>query len=59
MLETEPASRSAWVIVYEAVQIAWAPGESVESGQLSSEVRGSLIDSPVRVRLPVLVTVME
>ena len=57
-LVTEPASRSAWVIVYDAVQVIDAPGARLAvAGQASSVALSSLtVNGPDNVTLPVLVT---
>jgi hypothetical protein len=59
---TEPASTSAWVSVYGAVQVVEPPGASVFVGQLTlSEgpaggARVAAVLRPVRLTFPVLVT---
>ena len=57
-LVTEPASRSAWVIVYDAVQVIDAPGARLAvAGQDSSVALSSLDrERPANVTLPELVT---
>ena len=57
-LVTEPASRSAWVIVYDAVQVIDAPGARLAvAGQDSSVALSSLtVNGPDNVTLPELVT---
>src|ERR1044071_9944778 len=52
---TKPASRSAWPIVYVAVQVVDAPGARLPGGQLTVAL-SSVTDTLVRVTLPVLVT---
>ena len=54
MFVTEPASRSAWVIVYDAVHVMLLPGSRVAvAGQLSSVALSSLtVNGPLRVTLP-------
>ena len=59
-LSTDPASRSACVITYSAVQTSCSPGASVTGCAQSSADRpgsGSVIDTPVSVTLPVFVAV--
>ena len=58
MLVTEPASRSAWVTVYDAVQVIDAPGARLAvAGQDSSVALSSLtVNGPANVTLPELVT---
>ena len=53
-----PASRSAWVIVYDAVHVIDAPGARLAvAGQDSSVALSSLtVNGPDNVTLPVLVT---
>ena len=55
-LSTTPASTSAWVSVYVAVHVVDAPGASVVTGQETVPTFGSSTTTPVRVTLPVLVT---
>ncbi len=57
-LVTEPASRSAWVIVYDAVQVIDAPGARLAvAGHDSSVALSSLtVNGPDNVTLPELVT---
>ena len=57
VLVTAPASTSAWVIVYEAVQVVVAPGASVVVGQPTGPVFGSATATSVRVTAPGLVRV--
>ena len=47
MLVTDPASTSAWVTVYEPVQVSDAPGARLESGQLTLATR--LSETPIPV----------
>ncbi len=58
MLVTEPESRSAWVIVYDAVQVMKSPGARLAvAGQVSSVALSSLtVNGPDNVTLPVFVT---
>src|SRR5215213_9081131 len=62
---TEPAFRSAWVTVYEAVHVIASPGSRLPSrfptvvtaGQLSFVVLlSATVTGPARLMLPVLVT---
>ena len=54
---SEPASRSAWVIVSEAVQVIEAPGARVAvAGQVAVAWSSATVNGPVSVTLPVLVT---
>ena len=57
-LVTEPESRSAWVIVYDAVHVIDAPGARLAvAGQDSSVALSSLtVNGPDNVTLPELVT---
>ena len=67
VLVTEPASTSACVAVYVAVQVTLSPGASVPmaGGQVIEDripvplKLSSVIDVPVTVTLPVLVTTKE
>src|SRR5205809_1101310 len=56
-----PASMSAWLTVYVAVQLIFAPGTSV-AGVTGVQARpgssGSLTVTPVRLVLPVLVALI-
>src|SRR5580765_1186650 len=55
---TEPASRSAWVTVWTAVQVVLWPGARLVTGQLGAlSVLSSVTVIPLIVTLPVLVTV--
>ncbi len=62
LLTTEPASASACVTAYEAVQVVASPGASVVTGQATEgtgpagAVNVSAMLSPVTVWLPVLAT---
>ena len=58
MLVTEPESRSAWVIVYDAVQVIDPPGARLAvAGHDSSVALSSLtVNGPDNVTLPELVT---
>jgi hypothetical protein len=58
VLERDPASTSAWVVVYVAVHVSDAPGARVLLGQEMAErpVMGSVTATEVRVTLPLLVT---
>ena len=56
VLSRWPASTSAWVSVYVAVQVVLAPGARSETGQLTGPVLASLTPIPVRVTLPVFAT---
>ena len=54
---TEPASRSACVIVYEAVQVTDAPGASSHRTRHVTVALSSVTDAgPASVTLPVFVT---
>ena len=54
---TEPASRSAWLTVWPAVQVATASGASVVTSQTGvASTLSSLTATPLIVTLPVLVT---
>ncbi len=56
VLTTDPASTSAWVSVYEAVQVVFSPGASVVTGQVTVPTVASSMAIACRVTLPVLVT---
>ena len=54
---TEPASRSAWVTVWTAVQVADSVGARVVTSQTgAASTLSSLTETPLIVTLPVLVT---
>ncbi len=54
VLSTWPASMSAWVRTWLAVQLAVSPGSSVAAaGGQVTVTDGSLTTTPVRVTLPV------
>ena len=57
VLVSEPASRSAWVIVYEAAQVIEASGASVAvRGQVAVALSSATVNGPASVTLPVFVT---
>ena len=53
-----PASTSAWVVVYVAVQVSLAATARVDAGQLTADSPGipSVTPTEVSVTLPILVT---
>ena len=54
---TLPASRSAWVIVYDAVQVIEADGARVAvGGQVTVALLSVTVNGPLRVTLPEFVT---
>ena len=57
----EPASMSANVTVYDAVQVVKIVGASVDTGHDTADKpgSGSVTPTPVNVTLPVLVTTNE
>ena len=56
---TEPASRSACVIVYEAVQVTEAPGARSPDGHVTVALSSLTDAGPASVTLPVFVTSYE
>ena len=58
VLAIVPASTSAWVTVYEAVQVVDAPGARVAAAQVTADRpgNGSATPTDVSVTLPALVT---
>ena len=57
VLVTDPASRSAWVIVYEAMQVIEANGARVAvAGQLVVALLSATENGPFSVTLPEFVT---
>ena len=57
---TAPASRSAWVTVWVAVQVAVAPGARSAGTQVGlASAFGSVTATPVTVTLPVFITVIS
>ena len=58
MFVIDPASRSAWVIVWPAVHTTWSRGARVAvTGQLTVTLSSETVNGPDRVTLPVLVNV--
>ena len=57
VLATSPAFTSAWVTVYDAVQVTESPGASGPVGHSTVSILASLTRTRVTVTLPVLVTV--
>src|SRR3954452_19371717 len=57
-LVTEPASTSAWVTAYSAVQVSAAPGSRVDvDGQLTAVRSSCTVKGPERVTFAVLFSV--
>ncbi len=53
---TEPESRSACVIVYEAVHVIEPPGASPPAGHVTVALSSATVTGPANVTLPVFVT---
>ena len=61
---TEPAFMSAWVIVYEAVQVTDSPGSrealpfptELSAGQVTVALSSATVTGPASATLPVFVT---
>ncbi len=53
---TDPASRSACVIVYDAVHVIDAPGTRPPAGQVTVALSSATVTGPANDTLPVFVT---
>ena len=59
VFETLPLFRSAWVTIWEPLQVVDAPAASVDDVQVTPLVLTSVTETAVKVTLPVLLTVNE